>query len=50
MEKQQPDISTEIQTLIGSQAMQIIVLNKRVKELEAILETMENKELKAKGK
>ena len=43
MEKNNTDISIETQTLIGSQAMQIIVLNKRVQELEAILKEKESK-------
>jgi hypothetical protein len=43
MEKPNTDISTETQTLIGSQAMQIIVLNKRVKELETMLKEKEPK-------
>jgi len=51
MEQQkQNDISTEVQTFIGAQAMQIISLTKRNQELETMLKALEkeNNELTAK--
>ena len=48
-EKQaQPDITPDVQQLIGSQVMQIVTLNKRIQELETMLKAFEkeNKNLK----
>jgi len=46
----QNDISTEVQTMIGAQAMQIITLTKQLKELEGMCKALEkeNNELTAK--
>ena len=51
MEQQkQNDISTEVQTFIGAQTMQIITLTKQNKELNVMLKALEkeNNELTAK--